>query len=116
MSIKGEKEKQICMYLKNNHTGQQKAVFSEELERLFSMNGRTIRRLISSLRQDGHPICSSSKGYYYAKTQEEINKTVSRLNELVTGVSNARTGLLAARLQEPAPIVEITIRIRGDVV
>ena len=111
-----DRKDEINEYLKKNHTGQDKAVFSEELERLFSMNGRTIRRLISSLRQDGHPICSSSKGYYYAKTQEEINRTVLRLNELVTGVSNARTGLLAATLQGPEPIIEITIRIRGDVV
>ena len=111
-----DRKEEINEYLKKNHMGSEKAVFSEELERLFSMNGRTVRRLISSLRQDGHPICSSCKGYYYAKTQEEINRTVSRLNELVTGVSNARTGLLTARIQKPAPAVEITIRIRGDVV
>ena len=111
-----DRKDEINEYLKKNHTGSEKAVFSEELERLFSMNGRSVRRLISSLRQDGYPICSSSKGYYYAKTQEEINKTVSRLNELVTGVSNARTGLLTARVLEAAPIIEITIRIRGDVV
>ena len=111
-----DRKDEINEYLKKNHTGSEKAVFSEELERIFSVNGRTIRRLGSGLRQDGHPICSSCKGYYYAKSQEEINKTVSRLNELVTGVSNARTGLLAARIPEAASIVEITIRIRGDVV
>ena len=111
-----DRKDEINEYLKKNHTGSEKAVFSEELERLFSMNGRSVRRLISSLRQDGYPICSSCKGYYYAKTQEEINKTVSRLNELVTGVSNARTGLLAARIPEAAPAIEITIRIRRDAV
>ena len=111
-----DRKDEINEYLKKNHAGSEKAVFSKELERLFSLNGRTIRRLISSLRQDGYPICSSCKGYYYAKTQEEINKTVSRLNELVTGVSNARTGLLAARIPEAAPAIEITIRIRRDAV
>ena len=106
-----DKEKEICMYLKDKHTGQEKAVFSCELERLFSMNGRTIRRIISNLRQAGYPICSNCKGYYYAKTQNEVNDTVSRLNELVTGVSNSRTGLLYARIPTGQPALEITIRI-----
>ena len=111
-----DKEKEICMYLKDKHTGQEKAVFSCELERLFSMNGRTIRRIISNLRQAGYPICSNRKGYYYAKTQNEVNDTVSRLNELVTGVSNSRTGLLYARIPTGQPALEITIRIGGEVI
>ena len=111
-----DKEKEICLYLKKHHTGQEKAVFSKELERLFSMNGRTIRRIISHLRQTGNPICSSSKGYYYARTQNEVNDTVSHLNELVTGVSNSRTALLYAKIPKGQPSVEITIRIgRGEV-
>ena len=71
-----DKEKEICMYLKDKHTGQEKAVFSCELERLFSMNGRTIRRIISNLRQAGYPICSNCKGYYYAKTVRLIKKLI----------------------------------------
>ena len=107
-------QKKLLEYLKDNHAGKDKAVCSRELERLFSMNGRSIRRIISRLRQDGHPICSSSKGYYYARTQDDINATVSRLNELVTGVSNARTGLLYARIVPEIP-VEIVIRLGGSI-
>ena len=51
----------ILDYLKDHHRGTENAVFSKELERLFSMNGRTIRRIISHLRQTGNPICSSCK-------------------------------------------------------
>ncbi len=91
-----DKKNAICEYLKKNHTGKDKAVFSAELERLFSVDGRTLRRKISSLRQDGYPICSDETGYYYADNQKEINDTVCRLNELVTKISNARTGLLYA--------------------
>lgn len=111
-----DKREEIYGYLNKNHTGSDKAVLSKELERLFSLNGRSLRRLISSLRQDGYPICSSCKGYYCAKSQNEINETISRLNELVTGVSNSRTGLLFARVQQNQPVVEITIRIRGEAV
>ena len=79
-----------------------------------SASERVRRARCRRLRQDGHPICSSAKGYYYARTQDDINATVSRLNELVTGVSNARTGLLYARIVPEIP-VEIVIRLGSTV-
>ena len=109
-----DKQKEILEYLQQHHTGGDKAVCSKELERLFSLNGRSIRRIISSLRKDGNPVCSSGRGYYFARTQDEINDTVSRLNELVTGVSNARTGLLYAKIV-PDTAVEIIIRFGGSI-
>ena len=105
-----DKRTAICNYLKKYHTGKENAVFSRELERLFSMDGRTLRRKISSLRQDGHPICSDETGYYYAESQKEINATVCRLNTLVTKISNARTGMLYASVLSDKP-VSLSIRI-----
>ena len=93
-------EIRICKYLKKHHTGKENAVFSKELEDIFHINGRNIRRKISSLRQDGYPICSDETGYYYADNQQEINDTVSRLNELVTKISNSRNGLLHAAIDK----------------
>ena len=55
-----DKEKEICLYLKKHHTGQENAVFSKELERLFSMNGRTIRRIISG--KQGIPYAAAARG------------------------------------------------------
>ena len=96
-----------------NHIGKENAIHSKELEKLFLLDGRNIRRKISALRQDGFPICSDETGYYYADNQKEINTTVCRLNELVTKVSNARTGLLfASILGENAQTVEVTIKVR----
>ena len=106
-------KEEICEYLRKSHTGQKNAVSSKELERLFSLNGRSLRRRISSLRQAGYPICSDKNGYYYAENQREINATVSRLNELVTGVSNARTGLLFSSIAQPETEIEIKIRVSG---
>lgn len=105
-----DKRTAICNYLKKYHTGKENAVFSRELERLFSMDGRTLRRKISSLRQDGHPICSDETGYYYAESQKEINATICRLNTLVTKISNARTGMLYASVLSDKP-VSLSIRI-----
>lgn len=71
-----DKRSAIRDYLKVHHTGRSEAVYSRELQRLFSLNGRTVRRHISKLRQEGCPICSDETGYYYADNQEEINNTI----------------------------------------
>lgn len=49
-----DKQTAICDFLKKHHTGKERAVPSRELERLFSLEGRTLRRKINRLRQDGH--------------------------------------------------------------
>ena len=104
----------ILNYLKVSHRGEEQAVSSKELEQLFSLEGRSVRRIISALRQEGHPICSSQEGYYYAASQQEINETIARLNEFVTGISNSRTGLLFAKDSQNYPTIEITIRIKEE--
>ena len=107
-----DKRTAICEYLNKNHTGKEKAVYSRELQRLFCIDGRNLRRKISSLRKDSFPICSDETGYYYADNQEEINDTVCRMNELVTTISNARIGLLfASILPERGMTVEVTIKL-----
>lgn len=103
-----DKKTAICEFLKDFHTGKEKAICSKEMQRIFSLDGRNIRRKISKLRQEGYPICSDETGYYYADSQAEINATVGRLNGLVTSVSNARTGLLYAIPNRP---IEITVKV-----
>lgn len=103
----------ICEYLRLNHSGRENAVHSKEIQRVFCIDGRTVRRNISSLRQDGWPICSDETGYYYADNQREVNNTVGRLNEMLTKVSNARNGLLCAPVLFSAPReIEVTIKLR----
>ena len=108
-----DKKATICAYLKEHHTGKSRAILSRDLQRLFSIDGRNLRRKISSLRQDGYPICSDESGYYYADNQKEINQTVYRLNGMLTKVSNARTGLLHASLQPTPVTIEITVIMNG---
>ena len=105
------KREDIRDFLRKYHKGAEKAVYSSEMERLFSVDGRYLRRMISALRKEGCPICSDQNGYYYAKDQRDINATVSRLNDLVTSVSNARTGLLFASLADGENDLKITITI-----
>jgi biotin operon repressor len=102
----------LCECLKNNHTGRENAASSKILEAAFDMDGRTIRRCINMLRQEGVPICSDTSGYYYAASQQEINETISRLNSLITKVSNAKNGLLTAHCSSKSHIpISIEIKI-----
>ena len=102
----------ICAYLKKYHTGKERAVYSRELQRLFSLDGRNLRRKINRLRQEGYPICSDENGYYYAENQQEVNDTVCRLNQQITMISNARTGMLyASVLCAESASVQINIKI-----
>ena len=102
------KKEEICEYLREFHKGRENAVLSRELQYIFRLDGRNIRRNVAKLRQQGYPICSDENGYYFAESQTEINQTVGRLNCLVTAVSNARTGLLYASANRP---MEITIKL-----
>ena len=108
-----DKKATICAYLKEHHTGKSRAILSRDLQRLFSIDGRNLRRKISALRQDGCPICSDESGYYYADNQKEINQTVYRLNGMLTKVSNARTGLLHASIQPTPVTIEISVIMNG---
>lgn len=108
-----DKKTALCEYLKKHHKGRENAVYSRELQRLFSYDGRNLRRKINSLRQDGYPICSDENGYYYADNQKEINATIARLNQLVIKVSNARTGLLYSSVLNTEDItLKVSISIK----
>ena len=105
-----EKKEELGHYLKKEHKGKEKAVKSRCLENLFAMGDRDVRRCVSALRKEGVPICSDThKGYYYEQDQDEINDTVGRLNEFLTGISNARTGLLYSKVDGVPKVKQISI-------
>lgn len=105
-----DKQTAIYHYLKQYHTGMGTTVYSHELEQLFAIDGRNLRRKISAMRLDGYPICSGDTGYYFADNQAEINATVGRLNELLTKVSNSRNGLLRSHAAL-AMRIDVTIHV-----
>ena len=108
-----DKKKAICEYLRKIILAKKMPSTARSLKSCFCLTDEIFAARFSALRQDGFPICSDETGYYYADNQKEINTTVYRLNELVTKVSNARTGLLfASILGENAQTVEVTIKVR----
>ena len=107
-----DKQTAIHEYLKRHHVGKDNAIYSRDLQRLFCIDGRNLRRKVNALRKDGVPICSGETGYYYAQHQQEIHETVCRMDGIVATVSDARTGLLVASiLPSTDSKVELIIKI-----
>lgn len=84
-------------YLSAGHCGQENAVTSKELERLFDLKGSEIRQIINTLRCQGNPICSDSTGYYYAETEMEVRYSISHLNSRAMKIIKARNGLIRSK-------------------
>lgn len=89
-------DKSIAEYLKAYHCGDQAAVTSRELEGVFRIRGPDLRRAINRLRGDGVPICSFDSGYYYAKTEEELQRTIRQLRSRIKKIAHAERGLTKA--------------------
>ncbi|WP_353095428.1 hypothetical protein [Tissierella praeacuta] len=89
-------EHKFLIYIKEYHTGKQKAVSSAYLQNRFCISSRTVRMLVNQLRNDGSPICSGDKGYYYAADREELIASIRQISSRIREISKARIGLVKA--------------------
>lgn len=83
----------ILTILKESHRSEHNAIRSNELSELTGLKGVEIREEINRLRREGHPICSSNKGYYYTHNIKEIFRTIDNLSSRVNSMSEAILGL-----------------------
>ena len=90
------KTHQMLDYLKEYHTTESKAVKGRELQTLFNLTDKQVRLVVSQLRQEGEPVCSSSYGYWYSTDPEDIWKTLHRLEAQVENMNVSITGLRKA--------------------
>ena len=86
----------IAKHLENYHRGESRAVTSRELERVFDIRGPDLRRIINRLRGAGVPICSFDYGYYYAETEQELQRTIRQLRSRIKKIAHAERGLTKA--------------------
>jgi len=78
-------------WLKEYHLGKEQAITAKQMNHWG--NKREIRYLVHELRLEGHPICSGQRGYYYAKTSDELAVTVKFLKGIVYETAKAMEGL-----------------------
>lgn len=88
--------KQMLEYMKDYHTEESKAVKNRDLRGLFNLTDKQVRNVVSQLRQEGEPVCSSSYGYWYSTDPEDIEKTLHRLEAQVENMAISITGLKKA--------------------
>lgn len=91
--------------LKKYHTGMEMAVSGKELELALGIRRDTIQKMVHQLRMEGVPICSSSSGYFYAQTRQELAETVARFNKHITTMVQTESRLLGTAPDEKEEIV-----------
>lgn len=103
----------IAKHLEDYHCGEACAVSSRELERAFDIRGPDLRRIINRLRGEGHPICSFDYGYYYAETEEELQRTIRQLQSRIKKIAHAERGLIKALAQRFPDSRQIALPLEG---
>lgn len=83
----------IVEYLKEYHTDESKAIKGRDLRQLFNLTDRELRLVVSSLRQGGNAVCSSTSGYWYSENPADIQITLSRLEGQVKNMNLTIKGL-----------------------
>ena len=54
--------------------------------RAIGVGRKTVQKIVSRLRRKKIPICSTSNGYFYAKTAQDIIRTIELLQRMIDGL------------------------------
>ena len=65
-----------------------------------------VRALVNYWRREGEPIASSGHGYFYARTWDELEPTVSQLEDRMAAIQAARDGLLNGMRQKQGQLFQ----------
>ena len=97
----------LSTILKEYHTGMEQSITGKELELKLGVQQGTVQKLVRQLREDGVPICSSSCGYFYAETRQELTETAARFNRQISTMMKTQSRLLDAVPDEKEKIVMV---------
>ena len=70
---------------------------SRQLQALWDISDLTVRQAVGLLRDDGEPIASGPRGFYYARTPEQLDATVDDLEKRIAVISRRRHCLISAQ-------------------
>jgi len=68
-------------------------VTSKEIETKMNLTGPEVRAIVSHLRTKGAPIASGGKGYFWAKTYNELGITAEHLKARIVRMQTVLNGL-----------------------
>lgn len=84
--------------------------------------GEAVRAIVHALRMKGYPICSSSRGYFYARRPEDLSRYIVRLQSRISSVQEALDGVKGSwhnvgrpgSSSDDRPYVELWVRTERD--
>ena len=82
---------QTCL---NNYAGKNNAVTGSKIcnaintKTQYTLTGVRLRKIINYLRNDGNPICSTSKGYYMPTSPQDVIDTINSIAHRVDSQLN----------------------------
>ena len=71
-------------------------VTARQITAALSIPGPAVRAIVHHLREEGHPIGSSGKGYWYASNVTELGPTIDHLEQRIRSMEAAARGLRRA--------------------
>ena len=80
------------------------------IEERFYITGPELRAVIRHLRRLGYPLGSSSKGYYYIHTKDELDKTIEHLEQRKNSIE--RTILEMRHIQIDKSIQQLNLNMQ----
>ena len=86
-------EELLLNYLKVACRGREFCASSTELGRAIGVGRKTVQKIVSRLRRKKIPICSTSNGYFYAKTAQDIIRTIELLQRMIDGAAGRHSKL-----------------------
>ena len=95
-----EQADEILEYLKTTHYEEIRAVKCGVICELFNLKKENLRAVVNHLRSEGHPVCSSDRGYWCSEKPEDMDKTLNHLEGRISGMMRAITGLKRIRSGE----------------
>ena len=75
---------------------QDNPITGKQIGNALSIPGPAVRAIVHSLREQGHPIGSSGKGYWYAGSPNELAPTITHLEQRIRSMAAAADGLRRA--------------------
>ncbi len=91
----------------NPITGKEIAFAVNLKERDSGKEGADLRSIINALRVHGYPVCAAGTGYYYAKTEKELDEFIASFSGRIEKQTKALIGLRTAKAKFKPVEVEI---------
>ena len=91
---KADKIKYRLLNYFRNYSYAHAPIKSYKIQQMFNITDIVVRQAVGKLRDDGHPIASGKKGFWYARNAIELQSTIDNITDRIGAMSRRRQLLL----------------------